>query len=119
MTTGIMPLLDIIKDLGVDIFLGPDPVEGGANLQQVKERIGNTVCLWGGMNAPVTLGTGTPDHSSLYDRVFDSQDIFEAIYTALAIHSVLLPQVSPSLGMSSQKVKSGARISGLSKRQPG
>jgi uroporphyrinogen decarboxylase len=61
MTTGIMPLLDIVKEVGVDIFFGPDPIEGGANLQQVKERIGKNVCLWGGMNAPVTLGKGKPD----------------------------------------------------------
>ncbi len=62
MTTGIMPALDIIKDIGVDILYGPDPVEGTivANLQQVKDRAGDDICLWGGMNAPVTLGLGTP-----------------------------------------------------------
>lgn len=61
MTTGIMPLLEIFREIGVDILFGPDPVEGKADLEQVKDRVGDRICLWGGMNAPVTLGTGTQE----------------------------------------------------------
>jgi hypothetical protein len=62
-TTGIMPALEIFRDIGVDILYGPDPVEGTieVDLQEVKERVGDDICLWGGMNAPVTLGIGTPE----------------------------------------------------------
>lgn len=59
-TTGIMPLLEIYKEAGIDILFGPDPIEGGADLHETKERVGDAICLWGGMNAPLTLGTGTP-----------------------------------------------------------
>jgi len=59
-TTGIMPLLGIYKEIGVDMLFGPDPVEGGADLQKAKDTVGDDICLWGGMNAPITLGTGTP-----------------------------------------------------------
>ena len=61
MTTGIMPLLEIFREIGVDILFGPDPVEGKADLEQVKDRVGDRICLWGGMNAPVTLGIGTQE----------------------------------------------------------
>jgi len=59
-TTGIMPLLEIYEDVGIDILFGPDPIEGGADLQVVKDRVGDAICFWGGMNAPLTLGTGSP-----------------------------------------------------------
>jgi len=62
-TTGIMPALEIFRDIGVDILYGPDPVEGTieVDLQEVKDRVGDEICLWGGMNAPVTLGIGTQE----------------------------------------------------------
>ncbi|MBO3802998.1 MAG: hypothetical protein JTT11_03860, partial [Candidatus Brockarchaeota archaeon] len=62
-TTGIMPALEIFRDIGVDVLYGPDPVEGTnkVDLQETKDRVGEDVCLWGGMNAPVTLGIGTPE----------------------------------------------------------
>jgi hypothetical protein len=61
-TTGIMPALEVFRDIGVDILYGPDPVEGTieVDLQETKDRVGEEICLWGGMNAPVTLGIGTP-----------------------------------------------------------
>jgi uroporphyrinogen decarboxylase len=60
-TTGIMPALEIFRDIGVDILYGPEPVEGNVDLQETKDRVGEEICLWGGMNAPVTLGIGTPE----------------------------------------------------------
>jgi len=57
MTTGIMPFLEIFKEMGVDILYGIDPVQGGADLKQVKQRIGDRVCLWGGVNSALTLGS--------------------------------------------------------------
>ena len=40
---------------------GVDPVQGGADLAEIKARIGGQVCLWGGMNSFVTLGTGSEE----------------------------------------------------------
>ena len=55
MTYGIMPFLDILKEMNIDILYGADPVQGSANLQQVKETLRRRVCIWGGVNSAVTL----------------------------------------------------------------
>jgi len=59
--TGIMPLLGILKETGIDVLWGVDPVQGGADLKRVKEELGDKVCLWGGMNSAVTLSQGTKE----------------------------------------------------------
>lgn len=59
MTANIMPYLRILKELGIDILYGVDPVQGGADLKQVKQDIGGRVCIWGGVNSAVTLGRET------------------------------------------------------------
>jgi len=58
MTSGIMPLLEPLAELDIDILYGIDPVQGKADLKQIKRRVGDRVCLWGGMNSAVTLGSG-------------------------------------------------------------
>jgi len=58
MSTGIMPLLASFQDMGVDILFGVDPVQGGADLDLVKKKIGSSICLWGGVNSAVTLRYG-------------------------------------------------------------
>ena len=55
MTTGITPFLDIFKEMGIDMLYGVDPVQGNADLKKIKERIGDHVCIWGGVNSAVTL----------------------------------------------------------------
>ena len=55
MTTGLLPFLNIFKEMGVDILYGVDPVQGGANLKRIKETIDERMCIWGGVNAAVTL----------------------------------------------------------------
>ena len=52
---------DDILDLGIDVLWGVDPVEGGANLAEIKSCIGREVCLLGGLNSFVTLGLGSDD----------------------------------------------------------
>jgi len=59
MTTDIMPLLGILKGMDVDILYGVDPVQGGADLRRVKREVGDSICLWGGISASVTLAMGT------------------------------------------------------------
>lgn len=55
MTTGIKPFLDIFKEMGIDILYGVDPVQGNADLKEIKEKIGGRICIWGGVNSAVTL----------------------------------------------------------------
>jgi len=61
MTTNFMPLLDIFIEMGVDILFGPDPIQDRINLKQLKEKVKNKICLFGGINAPITIGKGTKE----------------------------------------------------------
>ena len=61
MSTGIMPLLDIFLELDLDILIHVDPVQGGADLRCLKEKTGERICFWGGVNSAVTLGSGSRD----------------------------------------------------------
>jgi uroporphyrinogen decarboxylase len=54
-TRGLMPLLKDIKELGLDLIWGIDPIQDVVDLNLVKREVGNSVCLWGGMNSYVTL----------------------------------------------------------------
>ena len=55
MTYGATPFLEILKEMGVDILYGVDPVQGNVNLQRVKETLRGRICVWGGVNSAVTL----------------------------------------------------------------
>lgn len=59
MSTGIMPLLKDFLELGIDILIHVDPVQGKANLKEVKNKIGDRVCLQGGINSFLTIEQGT------------------------------------------------------------
>lgn len=48
MSTGIMPLLDVFLELDFDILIHVDPVQGGADLPRLKEKVGDRICFWGG-----------------------------------------------------------------------
>jgi uroporphyrinogen decarboxylase len=61
MTMKQMPLLETMKEIGVDILYGLDPVQGGTDLPLAKKLVGDRVCLWGGMNSAITLNHGTPE----------------------------------------------------------
>ena len=63
MTKGIMPLLDDFLEIGVDVLWGPDPLQGEADLALLKQKLENRLCIWGGMNAILTLGEGTPEEA--------------------------------------------------------
>ena len=61
MSTGIMPLLDVFRELDFDILIHVDPVQGGADLPRLKKEIGDRICFWGGVNSAITLGRGSKD----------------------------------------------------------
>jgi len=53
--------LEDLLDIGIDVLRGVDPIQGKDDLAVVKETIGGRIAIWGGMNAAITLGRGTPD----------------------------------------------------------
>ena len=73
MTKGFAQHYQDFLELGIDILWGVDPVEGQADLSEIKTQIGHQVCMWGGLNSHVTLGMGT------------EKDIREAVRDAVRI----------------------------------
>ena len=61
-TSGIMPLLDDFLELGIDVIIGIDPVQGkGTDLRLLQETLGGKICLWGGVNGFITIERGRPE----------------------------------------------------------
>ena len=61
-TTGTMGILDMLMEVGVDVLIGVDPVQGaGTDLAAMRERTRGRLCLWGGVNGFVTVETGTEE----------------------------------------------------------
>jgi hypothetical protein len=73
MSMGIMPLLEYFKEAGIDVLYGVDPVQGGAKLLQVKKEIGDSICIWGGVNSSVTL------------KLWSKEEIEKAVADAIEI----------------------------------
>lgn len=61
MSTGIMPLLEVLTGIGYDLHFFVDPVQGGADLRRVKATLGRRTALLGGMNSPITLERGSAE----------------------------------------------------------
>ena len=74
MTSGVMPLLDDFLELGIDVLIGVDPVQGkGTDLRILKEKLGGSVCLWGGVNGFLTIENG------------EKEEVQKAIQSAISI----------------------------------
>ena len=62
MDLGVMPLIHDFREMGIDILSTIDPPpQGDTDIAVVKREVGDTICLWGGIDAPQTLEGGTPD----------------------------------------------------------
>ncbi len=62
LTSGTMPLLDMIIEAGVDVLIGVDPIQGkGTDMAEMKRRTAGRLALWGGVNGFITVERGTPD----------------------------------------------------------
>ena len=60
LTSGSAPLHDMLVELGIDVLIGPDPVQGKAtDLRAMGQELGGHMCLWGGVNGFVTVEMGT------------------------------------------------------------
>ena len=55
-----MPLHDMLIQLGIDVLIGPDPVQGKAtDLNSMGEQLRGSMCTWGGVNGFITVEEGT------------------------------------------------------------
>ena len=73
-TTGTMPLLDILLESGIDVLIGVDPVQGrDTDLPELKRRLSGKICIWGGVNGFVTVEMGS------------REEIESAVATAISI----------------------------------
>ncbi len=60
LTSGSMPLHNLLLDLGIDVLIGADPVQGkGTDLKLMKSQFKGKMCIWGGVNGFVTVEEGT------------------------------------------------------------
>jgi hypothetical protein len=60
LTSGSAPLHDVLVDLGIDVLIGIDPVQGkGTDLIQLKKDLGGKISAWGGINGFITIEDGT------------------------------------------------------------
>ena len=63
LTEGYTQYRDALKDMNVDVFLGLEPMAArkSEDLALVKAALKGHSCIWGGVNAHVTLGTGSDE----------------------------------------------------------
>ena len=60
LTSGSSLILDDLLEVGVDVLRGVDPIQGHDDLAVIKNKVGNDIAIWGGMNAAITLGRENP-----------------------------------------------------------
>jgi hypothetical protein len=63
LTEGYTVYRNILADMDVDVFLGLEPLAARKNedFAAIKAALGQRHCIWGGVNAPVTVGMGTDE----------------------------------------------------------
>ncbi len=62
LTSGMLPLADLILESGVDVVVGLDPGQGkGTTLEATRTTLGGRLGLWGGLSGPLTIEQGTED----------------------------------------------------------
>jgi hypothetical protein len=61
LTEGYTLYKDLLAEMDVDVYLGLEPLAARKteNLAEVKRVVGEKHCLWGGVNACVTVGRGS------------------------------------------------------------
>lgn len=61
-TSGTLPMLDYYREAGIDVLIGVDPVQGTyTDMGLMKKRLGERICLWGGLSGAVTVETGSAE----------------------------------------------------------
>lgn len=74
-TSGTRAIFQHLLDLGVDVLIGVDPVQGvGTHLELFSKWAAGRMCLWGGVSAPMTVEPAT-----------QPEPIWEAVERAVAV----------------------------------
>ncbi|HUU12391.1 MAG TPA: uroporphyrinogen decarboxylase family protein [Terriglobia bacterium] len=61
-SSGVAPVLDLYLEAGIDVLIGIDPVQGThTNLELIKRKIGERICLWGGVSGAITVELGSEE----------------------------------------------------------
>lgn len=61
-SSGYGPFLDYYLESGIDVLIGIDPVQGThTDLPLLKQKLGERICLWGGVSGAVTVERGTEE----------------------------------------------------------
>jgi uroporphyrinogen-III decarboxylase len=61
-TSGLLPMLDYQLEAGIDVLIGIDPVQGTyTDLEKIRTKVGDRMCLWGGVSGAITVEMGTED----------------------------------------------------------
>jgi uroporphyrinogen decarboxylase len=61
-SSGTKPMLGDYLEAGFDVLIGVDPVQGThTDMPLMKKKLGDQICLWGGVSAAVTVERGTPE----------------------------------------------------------
>jgi hypothetical protein len=59
-SSGTRPMLDFYLEAGIDVLIGVDPVQGThTDMPWLKQKLGERVCLWGGVSGAVTVELGS------------------------------------------------------------
>jgi uroporphyrinogen-III decarboxylase len=59
-SSGHIPMLDAYLESGIDVLIGVDPVQGThTDMEVLKKRIGNRICIWGGVSGAITVERGS------------------------------------------------------------
>jgi hypothetical protein len=63
LTEGYTVYRNILAGMDVDVFLGLEPLAArkSEDFAAIKAALGDHHCIWGGINAPVTVGMGTAE----------------------------------------------------------
>ena len=73
LTSGSAPLHDMLIDVGIDVLIGVDPVQGkGTDLRNFKIDLDEQLCAWGGVNGFITIERG--DQKGIEKAVVEAID---------------------------------------------
>jgi len=68
-SSGTQPMHDFHLEAGIDVLIGVDPVQDTRmDLALLKERVGDRMCLWGGVSGAVTVEMGNEEEVRLAVR---------------------------------------------------
>jgi uroporphyrinogen-III decarboxylase len=59
-SSGTKPMLDLYREIGFDVLVGVDPIQGThTDIPLMKQKLNGEIALWGGVSGAVTVERGT------------------------------------------------------------